>query len=170
MSNLKQLIKVKSNSLIAKINFERFTKIVSDTFLKYGKSLKSKFPKINIKYLKNSLSFYWYTGEKKIALGAGAIGILLSILFLVVTVGANGIALIFAIIADKLIIWGSLLYIFFIRNMIPLEMISDRIDAFFMQYFIYALIAILLNRMIVNLVAEKVFAYNLIDNKSRQIK
>lgn len=155
MINLKQLIKLK-----------RFTKIVSDTFLKYGRNLKSKFPKINIKYLKNSLSFYWHTGEKKIALGAGGIGILLSILFLVVTVGTNGIALIFAIIADKLIAWGLLLYIFFIRNIIPSEMVLQEIDTYFLEYLIYIVIAILLNRMIINLVAEKIFAYNLVDSKS----
>jgi hypothetical protein len=45
-----------------------------------------------------------------------------------------------------------------------------KIDAFFLENFIYILIGILLNRVIINVVAEKVFKYNLIDNKSNSDK
>lgn len=173
------MIKAKSGSLAEKINFEKPKKIEVksleqaasvDTPPQEERISKSNFFKTNIKYLKNSLPYYWHTGEKKIALGAGAIGVVVSILFLIVTVGQNAIVLILALMADKVMVLALLLYLFFVRQIGAIQIFMGKIDAFFLENFIYILIGILLNRVIINVVAEKVFKYNLIDNKSNSDK
>jgi len=164
--DLKQPLKVIKDSVEAKINFGKHKKNETETSDEMNST--TKFPKIDTKYLKNSLPYYWYTGEKKIAISAGTIGIVISILFLFVTIGTNAISLILVFIADKLMAWGLLLYIFYIRDIIPVG--TDAIDNYFIENFIYILIAILINRVIVNLVAENFFNYNLIENKSNNNK
>jgi len=140
------VIEAKSGSFAKKINFERPKKVAAvsleqtvstDTPAQEETSHESNFFKTNIKYLKNSLPHYWYTGEKKIALGAGAIGVVLSMLFLVIAVGTNAIVLILALMADKLMVLALLLYLFFIRQIGVIQPFMGGIDAFFLENFIY---------------------------------
>jgi len=114
-----------------------------------------------LKYLKYSLPYYWYTGEKKIAMGAGTIGLVLSTLFLIVMVGTSAVSLLFVLIFDKLMLTALIFYLFFIRNIVPIDMITDAIDNLFIENFIYISIAMIVNRIVVNIVAEKLFGYKL---------
>lgn len=114
------------------------------------------------KYLKNGLLFYWYTGEKEIAVTGFLIASILNLLLLYITVGGFGIIyFIIMLIMDHLIVLCLAFYLI-IRNYIPDLVLNNlNLDSFIFENLLILLGCWLINRIIINLTAEKMYKYEL---------
>lgn len=108
-----------------------------------------------MKYIKKGILYYWYTGEKKIAVVSGIATSIINLLFLTVTSGGSAAILAILLVFDHLIILLILGYIV-IRNFIP-SIAINKLDEFFLKNFIFLIIAWIVSRFITNVIAEKVF-------------
>ncbi len=109
------------------------------------------------KYLKNGLLFYWYTGEKKIAVTGFFLSSIINLILLFLTVGNFGIIIfILMLIMDHLIILFLAVYLI-IRNFIQF----DFLDSLVIENIFILLICLFINRLVINLTAEKIYKYNL---------
>ena len=130
---------------------------------------KFKIPKFNmryIKYLKNSLAFYWHTGEKKLALVSGGVAILFSSIVLLIEAGGSAFVLIMMLFFEKLLVIFFTLYLLIFRSFMP-SVFTHFIDKFFIPYIGIMILLLILDRVIINIVAEKFFGYDLINNKPK---
>ena len=106
------------------------------------------------KYLKNGLLFYWYTGNKKIAS-------IINLGLLFITVGGAGMVyFILMLIMDHLIILFLAFYLI-VRNFIPLESLQNVLDSVIIENFVILLICWIINRVVINLTAEKIYKYKI---------
>ncbi|RLA82653.1 MAG: hypothetical protein DRG78_06605 [Epsilonproteobacteria bacterium] len=119
--------------------------------------MKLKINKLSIliQYIRHGILYYWYTGDKKIAILGGITGSLINITFLSVVSGGSALLLVLLLLFDHLLIIICLMYIIFLRNLALLP--TEKIDSFFMENFIYLAIGWIINRVITNLIAEKFF-------------
>jgi len=113
--------------------------------------------KICYRYLKNSIPYYWYTGKKDIAIAGFLATVAIDGLFLYMTVGSSVVILIFMLLMDKMIAIFLVLYLLFIRNLLPLETITNYVDGYILETVVFFIVAALLQRVIVNLIAKFYF-------------
>ena len=107
------------------------------------------------RYIKRSFLSYWYLGYKKVAVTGGIIGLVVNSLFLYfISAHESAFILVLLLLTDYFMTVLVVIYIFFIRNIISF-------DEFFIKYFIILLFGLLINRIIVNLVAEKIYKYKI---------
>lgn len=114
------------------------------------------------RYLKNGMLFYWYTGERRIAVTGFLIASILNLLLLYITVGGFGIIyFIIMLIMDHLIVLCLAFYLI-IRNYIPDLVLNNlNLDSFIFENLLILLGCWLINRVVVNLTAEKIYKYEL---------
>ena len=114
------------------------------------------------KYLKNGLLYYWYTGNKRISITGFLIASIINLFLLYITVGGFGIIyFIIMLIMDHLIILCLAFYLI-IRNYIPDLVLSNlNLDSFIFENLLILLGCWLINRIIINLTAEKIYKYEL---------
>ncbi|QEZ88363.1 putative membrane protein [Aliarcobacter cibarius] len=114
------------------------------------------------KYLKNGLLFYWYTGNKRIAITGFLIASIINLFLLYITIGGFGIIyFIIMLIMDHLIILCLAFYLI-IRNYIPDLVLNNlNLDSFIFENLLILLGCWLINRIIINLTAEKIYKYEL---------
>lgn len=113
-----------------------------------------------LSYVKRGILFYWYTGQRRIAItGAAAT----TILYLVCLwlLGAKGlIALVFLLMMDHLLIIFMVLYMIAIRPLFPAFLIGE-LDAFMASYWLVVLVGWVGNRVITNAIALRIFGFNI---------
>ena len=116
----------------------------------------------SLKYLKKGLLFYWYTGERKIAIIGFLIASILNLFLLYITVGGFGIIyFILMLIMDHLTILCLAFYLI-IRSYIPDLVLNNlSLDSFIFTNLLILVVCWLINRVIINLVAEKLHKYEL---------
>lgn len=113
------------------------------------------------KYFRNSLLFYWYTGEKKIAISGFLLASSINLLILYMTIGGVGIIyFILMLIMDHLIILFLAFYLI-IRNYIPFDLLQNTLDSVIIENFLILLLCWVINRMVINFTAEKIYKYKL---------
>lgn len=113
------------------------------------------------KYLKNGLLYYWYTGNKRIAITGFLIASIINLGLLFITVGGTGMVyFILMLIMDHLIILFLAFYLI-VRNFIPLESLQNVLDSVIIENFMILLICWIINRVVINLTAEKIYKYEL---------
>ena len=113
------------------------------------------------KYLKNGLLFYWYKNNKKIAITGFLIASIINLCFLFIIVGGVGmIYFILMLIMDHLIILFLAFYLI-VRNFIPLESLQNVLDSVIIENFVILLICWIINRVVRNLTAEKIYKYKI---------
>jgi hypothetical protein len=113
-----------------------------------------------LKYFKNGLLFYWYTKERKIAITGFLIASIINLGILFVTIGGTGIIyFILMLIMDHLIILCLAFYLM-LRNYIP-DVVCSILDSVVLKNLLILLVCWLISRIVINLVAEKFFKYDL---------
>lgn len=109
------------------------------------------------KYLKHSIYFYWYTDHKNIAITGAVIGSLINFLVLFASAGPNAAAFVLLILLDNAMFAILLIYII-LRNFFGMPGWFDENAALVILGFI---IGWLVNRFVVNFLAERYFKYEI---------
>ncbi len=108
------------------------------------------------RYIKRGILFYWYTGQRAIAVTSLGITVLLYMLLLWATGATSLVMLVLLIFMDHLLLIFLLVYLIVVRSLVP-DLLSSELDALMLQYSLPILLGWLANRLIANLVATKLF-------------
>ena len=123
---------------------------------------------IFMKYMQHGILYYWYTDNKKVAIGGALAGSLINIVFLTLASGGNAVLLVSLLLMDHLLIILLIFYFTVIRNFLYIEALQKNIDNYFLENFAYLIIGWAVNRIITNLIAEKFYNIQLNNHKVEQ--
>lgn len=111
-------------------------------------------------YLRRGILFYWYTGERRIAITSVLVTSIVYLIALSLFGATNLFVLVLLLLMDHLVIVFIAVYVIAIRTVLP-DMLIEELDAFIMSYSIYIIAGWIGNRIITNLIASKLFGYRI---------
>ena len=111
-------------------------------------------------HVRRGILFYWYTGERRIAI-AGASATTILYLAVLWVLGANSLfALVLLLMMDHLLIIFMILYVIAVRPLFP-GFLAGEMDAFVASYWLFILAGWVGNRVITNAIASRFFGFDI---------
>ncbi len=111
-------------------------------------------------YLRHGILFYWYTGERRIAIAGASVTTILYLAVLWVLGARSLFALVLLLMMDHLLIIFMILYMIAVRPLFP-GFLAGELDAFVASYWLFIVAGWVGNRVITNAIASRLFGFDI---------
>ena len=111
-------------------------------------------------YVRRGILFYWYTGQRRLAIASASVTTILYLDVLWVLGAKSLFALVLLLMMDHLLIISMVLYVIVVRPLFP-GFLAGELDAFVASYWLIIVAGWVGNRVITNVVASRLFGFDI---------